>query len=94
MCALQSLTAVATTANTPLHLFPPCGPVSRCHRRDAYEHPLPGGLDQPWRVLVRYSDGLGRTWEIRAPLDPHGFIQRHRRVRYSPFDRWRPRKRW
>jgi hypothetical protein len=36
---------------------------------NVYEHPLPGGLDQSWWVLVRYADGLGKSWEIKAPLD-------------------------
>lgn len=63
-------------------------------RDDTYEHPLPGGLDQSWWVLVRYADGLGRNWEIKAPLDPEGSIRPPRRLRSGPFDVWRSRVRW
>jgi hypothetical protein len=63
-------------------------------RDDAYEHPLPGGLDQSWWVLVRYSDALGRTWEIKAPLDPEGSIRSPSRLRSGLFDLWRSRILW
>ncbi len=61
---------------------------------DVYEYPLTGGLDQPWRVLVRYADGFGKSWEINTPLNPEGAINAPRRLRSGLFDFWRPRVRW
>ncbi|HEX2126396.1 MAG TPA: hypothetical protein VHF45_07550 [Thermoleophilaceae bacterium] len=44
--------------------------------RDDNEYALaaPRDLREPTYVTVRFDDGFGRRWEVRAPLHPHGRI--------------------
>jgi hypothetical protein len=61
---------------------------------DAFEIVLPGPIDQPWWVVVRYADGFGRNWELRAPLAPEAPLRGPVRLRAGRFDRWRPSVAW
>jgi hypothetical protein len=60
---------------------------------DQYVVAAPRDLRSDWYVVVRYWDGLGRRWELRASVDPERFRQATR-LRRHDFEVWRPRERW
>jgi hypothetical protein len=54
----------------------------------------PRSLDAPSWVVVRFSDALGRRWEVAAPADPHDALLGPRRLRARRFQVWRRHENW
>lgn len=91
--AIPPIRAMRSGEKVPPHPEPE-PQVQPMIRDDVYEYPLPGPLDQSWWVVVRYADGLGGSWEIRAPIDPQGTLRGPHRLRSGRLDRWRRAARW
>jgi hypothetical protein len=53
---------------------PPYGSEDQLAEDGEYRVALIEPLDANWCVVVRYADGLGRFWQLRAPSDPHSDI--------------------
>lgn len=54
----------------------------------------PADLDAPAWVVVRFSDGLGRSWEVESPVDAHSGVPRPKRLRTRRIQVWRRAQRW
>ena len=63
-------------------------------RDNEFRVALDESLADDWYVVVRYGDGLGRRWELRAPKDPHDHIRRPSRLRRRWWPPVRQVERW
>jgi len=54
----------------------------------------PADLDALAWVVVRFSDGLGRSWEVESPVDPHSGVLRPKRLRTRRIQVWRRAQWW
>jgi hypothetical protein len=61
-------------------VMPPGGESEIVHG-DEFVVAGPAKLNQPWSVVVRFADGAGQEWEVRAPSDPEARVQGPRQLR-------------
>ena len=74
---------------------PPAGEIEDQLVDDGeYRIALTESLRSDWDIVIRFGDGLGRSWQVRAPSSPEAFLGGPHRLRDRRWQLWRPRCDW
>lgn len=94
MYVIPPIRAMRSGETVPPHPEPDEQPI-RTLGDDTEEFAVEGPADLDGAsVVVRFSDGLGRSWEVESPVDPHSGIAHPRRLRTRRIQVWRRAQRW
>jgi hypothetical protein len=73
---------------------PASGIEEQLVQENEYRIGLSEPLDSDWYVVTRYSDDLGRLWELRASSDPHSGLLGPTPLRRRRWEIWRAACDW